>query len=206
VLAAVAAVTQVPGDLDTMMKAAGLSAGTATYILKDSRTASVPWTALLRRYVGQTMKVEPRYGRPPRRSPELAGIVPGRVRAPAELSIVVAIDTSASMTDDLLDMIAAELRGMRRDRSIHVIECDTEIQRVYRFNGRLDSVQGRGGTDLRPPLESVILRPLQPGLVIYFTDGMGPVPETALRIPIIWCLTPSGREPASWGIVIRMRN
>lgn len=41
-------------------------------------SATVPWQAILRRYVGRKLKRHPVFGRPPRRFPNMTGIVPGR--------------------------------------------------------------------------------------------------------------------------------
>ena len=61
------------------------------------------------------------------------------------------IDTSASITPDLLEMINGELIRLAHEHRVTVVECDAEIQRVYPFKA-IRNVQGRGGTDLRPPL------------------------------------------------------
>ena len=63
--------------------------------------------------------------------------------------VLVTIDTSMSMTDAELAEIAKQLALLAEEARITVVECDSEIQRVYPFTGALTDVQGRGGTDLR---------------------------------------------------------
>ena len=82
------------------------------------------------------------------------------------------------------------LGRMSRTYEIHVVECDAEITAEYRFAGSLEELQGRGGTDLCPPLEPQVLRRVRPDVVVYFTDGDGPAPDLAPKVPVIWCLTP----------------
>jgi predicted metal-dependent peptidase len=67
-------------------------------------------------------------------------------------------------------------------------------------------VRGRGGTDLRPPLDRHFLRKHRPDLVVYFTDGDGPAPDKPPGPALIWCLVPGGRKPAVWGRVLHMQE
>ena len=115
------------------------------------------------------------------------------------------IDTSGSLTDDLFALISSELARMSKDFDVTVVECDAKIHEVYKCRP-INSVQGRGGTDLRPPFEKGFLRQHRPDLLVYFTDGYGPAPDDKPRIPVIWCLTPDGKQPAEWGRVIRMTD
>src|SRR5207253_2416458 len=103
-----------------------------------------------------------------------------------------------------LEQIDSELARLSRSASVHIVECDSAVQRVYPYRSRLETVQGRGGTDFRPALERTFLRPLQPDLIVCFTDGRGPAPEVGPPCPLIWCQTPGGERPAPWGRVIKM--
>lgn len=168
------------------------------------RRGRLDWRRLLRRHVGRALEIRPMFHRPPRRFPELAGILPARGRRSARAAIMAIIDTSGSITPDLLKLIAAELAGLARRYRVTVVECDATVHRVYRFAGRLKSVLGRGGTDLRPPLEPWFLGKHRPDLIVFFTDGLGPAPAVAPGRPVVWCLTPGGVAPAKWGRVIPM--
>ena len=113
------------------------------------------------------------------------------------------IDTSGSMTAALLEQIDGELARLARRFSVTVVEFDAAIQRVHAYRP-LGDYHGRGGTDFRPALEREFLRAHRPDLVVVFTDGEGPAPESSPRVPVIWCLTPGGDAPVQWGRVIRM--
>jgi predicted metal-dependent peptidase len=162
----------------------------------------VDWKVALRRFVGSLPEREVSYARPPRRAPNLVGIVPGVARLPGRLSLVVAIDTSGSMTAEQLAMIAAELRVIARRADITIIECDVEIQTIFKFSGELTEVHGRGGTDLRPPFG--VAASMRHDALVYFTDGFGPVPDAPPRSRVLWCLTSDGQRPAPWGHVAWM--
>ena len=123
-----------------------------------------------------------------------------------EVSVVAVVDTSGSMSDPVLEAVAGELRHLGRHHPVHVVECDCVVHRTYRFRGRLAEVEGRGGTDFRPPLERSFLQRLRPkpAVVIVFTDGCGPAPVKSPAVPVIWCLTPDGQPPVVWGRVVEM--
>lgn len=108
------------------------------------------------------------------------------------------------MTSELLAQVAGELRTMATSHDVVVVECDAEIQRTYPFTGELPEVCGRGGTDLRPPLEPAVLATIRPDVVVYFTDGEGPAHADAPRVPVLWCLTLGAEPPAPWGRTVWM--
>ena len=163
----------------------------------------VPWQVVLRRHVGRILERRPVFGRVPRRFPDMAGIVPGKGRFAQKPKVMAVIDTSGSMTVAMLEAISAELGLMAKHYDVEVVECDAQIQRVYPYRP-IVTVVGRGGTDFRPPFEQVFLHAHQPDLVVYFTDGFGPVPDRTPRIPVIWCIADGGVEPAEWGTKISL--
>jgi predicted metal-dependent peptidase len=112
------------------------------------------------------------------------------------------IDTSGSMRTLLLERIASELDRMARSHRVTVVECDAVVHRTYPYRGRLTGVHGRGGTDLRPAFAAEVLRTVKPDVIVYFTDGYGPAPASPPGVPVVWCLTPGGQKPVSWGRVI----
>lgn len=162
------------------------------------------WRKVLRGFVARATEVRPLFNRPPRRFPELVGVIPGRVRRPSKARVMAVIDTSGSIDRNTLEMVSVELELMSRGYEVAVVECDAAIQATYEYAGPIAHVRGRGGTDLRPPLDADVLRNLRPDIVVYFTDGRGPAPEMAPIVPVMWCLTPRGVKPAPWGREIRM--
>jgi predicted metal-dependent peptidase len=119
---------------------------------------------------------------------------------------MAAVDTSCSISDKMLVEISDELRHLARDHEIIVVECDTEIQAVYDYKRPITEVRGRGGTDLRPPLESSFLRKHRVDLAVFFTDGYGPAPDRKPQVPVLWALAPGGESPAAWGKVVKMEE
>ena len=116
---------------------------------------------------------------------------------------MVAIDTSSSMKRAHFERIRNELEQLRRLAEVTVVQCDKVIRKTYALREPLQTIVGRGGTDLRPPLAVDVLNQYRPRLVIYFTDGDGPVPKREPTVPLVWCLPANAKPPASWGRVVR---
>lgn len=138
----------------------------------------ISWQNLLKKYIGTIAanKVKTR-SRLNRRQPQrfdLSGSMAEKV-----LKIVVAIDTSASVSDDEIAGIFNEIFAIlaKRKHDITIIECDSEVQRVYKAKTQADiqkKVAGRGGTWFTPVIEYINNdRYFRDALLIYFTDGYG---------------------------------
>jgi predicted metal-dependent peptidase len=160
------------------------------------------WKAALRLFVGMIRAPIHVYSRPSRRFPGLTGIIPGRMYYPTRRenpSLLIAIDTSASMSADELAEVARQLNVLSDLVRMTIVECDVRIQRVYRFGGTIHDVAGRGGTDLRPVFEPPFLREHRPDGVVYFTDGIGPYPASDPGVKTLWVLVNPEQFECPWG-------
>ena len=153
------------------------------------------WQAILKKYVG-TISANKRKTRMRlnRRQPErfdLSGRVDDKV-----LKIAVAIDTSGSVDDHMISQIFNEIFAIlaKRKHEITVIECDAQVQRVYRAKnvGEIQKkVAGRGGTMFTPVIEYINNdKYFRDALLIYFTDGFGereiPKPKTYRNLWVVF--------------------
>lgn len=166
------------------------------------REVEVDWRDALRMFVARTRAPVHTWSRPSRRFPTRVGVVPGRSyqhRPVLRPSLIIAIDTSLSMSEQELSEIARQLRPMSELAQLIVVECDVSIARTYPFRGHVDQVQGRGGTDLRPVFDPGFLRAHRADGVVYFTDGEGPTPEQAPAVPVLWMLTKGAEFACAWG-------
>jgi predicted metal-dependent peptidase len=171
--------------------------------------SALDWKVALRMFVARARAPVHTYARPNRRFPGRVGEVPGRTFSPRIIDrprVLVAIDTSLSMTSAELAEIARQLSRMAEHATLVVAECDTEITRVYPFAGTLDEVAGRGGTDLRPVFAPAFLGAQKVDGVVYFTDGEGPFPEQPPPVPVLWVLTKAGQFPCRWGEQARLER
>lgn len=179
-----------------------------------NRPPVLAWQAILKKYVG-TITANKRRTRMRlnRRQPErfdLSGTMSDKL-----LKLVVAVDTSGSMDDEMIAEVFNEIFAIlaKRRHEITVIECDAEVQRVYRARTPADikrKVAGRGGTWFSPVIEYVNSdRYFRDALLIYFTDGYGeaeiPRPRTYRNIWVVFGGSEnlSLREP--YGAVLNLR-
>jgi predicted metal-dependent peptidase len=143
------------------------------------------------------------YARPNRRFPARVGEVPGRSytqRVVPRPTLLIAIDTSMSMTRTELDEIARQLRPMSEVARLVIVECDAKIHRVAPFDGTLHTLQGRGGTDLRPVFEPALRKAHRADGIVYFTDGRGPFPDAPPEVPVLFILTKPDDFACPWGV------
>jgi predicted metal-dependent peptidase len=176
-------------------------------ILNSAKEAAVDWVEALADWLDKAYGQEPTLAKPARRHlwrgdyfPSLKGIGGG--------DLVIAIDTSMSVSQQEAERFAAEIDGIREsikpDRTC-VIYCDTRIQKGE--NGQLyddfdsyDDIEVReikgGGTRLDPPFHLVDQEGLTPSAFIYFTDGHCHVEARTADVvdyPVLWATT--GKEP-----------
>jgi predicted metal-dependent peptidase len=168
----------------------------------DAPQVHIDWRAALRAFVAQARAPVHTWSRPSRRFPTRIGELPGRtyqLRGIMRPALIVAIDTSLSMSAGELAEVARQLRPLSELARLVIVECDAAIARVYPFSGAIESVKGRGGTDLRPVFDAHFLRSQGADGVIYFTDGDGPYPESPPSIPTLWMLTKPSEFECPWG-------
>lgn len=168
----------------------------------DAPLVEIDWRTALRMFVARVRAPVHTWSRPSRRFPTRIGELPGRAYRPRAIlrpTLIVAIDTSMSMSESELTEIARQLRPISELAQLFIVECDTKVTRSYPFHGYVDRVQGRGGTDLRPVFEPGVLQARRADGVIYFTDGEGPHPEREPAVPVLWMLTKPSAFKCPWG-------
>ncbi len=160
------------------------------------------WRAALTQFVARARSPVHTWSRPSRRFPQRIFEVPGRTWAPRRSEsprLLVAIDTSLSMSRAELEEIARQLVVLGERAQVIIAECDVKVARVYPFAGKLDYVIGRGGTDLRPVFDPSILGAHDVDGVVYFTDGDGPFGKLPPPVPTLWVLTKPQVFACPWG-------
>lgn len=117
---------------------------------------------------------------------------PGRISFGAG-TIVVALDTSGSMTQEMMDKIMAETGGILDDikpRRMIFIQCDAEVHEAVEIDDSVElqrrKMKGGGGTDFRPVFDWLDKEGVTPDSFIYFTDTYGCFPDRAPNYPVIW--------------------
>ena len=197
---------QMEMDLHTFSREWGEAAGSLVAALKTATRRRYDYDAFLRRFatLSEEMRINDDefdyvyytygmglYGNMPLIEP-LEYKEAERVR-----QFVIAIDTSASCSGDLIErfvahtfdmLVSSQTLSSRVD--VHIVQCDSKVQADTHVTDRKDlrayldsfTVRGFGGTDFRPVFSYVNdlrrageLADLK-GLV-YFTDGLGSFPD-----------------------------
>jgi predicted metal-dependent peptidase len=137
------------------------------------------WQDLLRIQLESSLKNNYSFMRPSRKGWHTGAVLPGML--PAEhLDVAIAIDTSGSITEDMVRDFLSEVQGMMEmytTYSILVFTFDTEVYNPVTFSDDYGDdladydVQGGGGTDFDVCYEYMKDNDINPKQFIMFTDG-----------------------------------
>jgi len=192
---------------------AGNMPGDMESVIEELFTSHKDWRDLLRKHLGGGSVPEQSWSRPNRRYIGDGDFLPGNAKhGPGE--IVLAIDTSGSVNDDLLSRFMAEIQKINEDlqpEKIHVLCCDTKVQWNETFNSYEKvwaNPLGRGGTAFSPVFDWVEnSNNPTPKAVVYFTDlHCSDFWKREPEYPVYWIVWPGGANRVPWGEIIRMEE
>lgn len=185
--------------------------------IEEMKNNKVPWQKIFHKFVGNAMaKNDYCYNRPSRRSMAISGYAGEDIFLPHLFSnvigdIVVAIDTSGSITQKQLGQFAAEIHKLNHlVEKITAITCDAQVHEVievYQMQDILSQLKfkGGGGTAFEPVFEWVEEHGAKPDLLIYLTDSYGSFPAKAPGFPTLFVITQEEHSPipdwAEWVIM-----
>lgn len=178
-------------------------------LIKDLVNPKLDWKQLLREAVQTCIKNDYRtspfnkryLGFPGRGSGTIQPLYLPSLQG-EHMEVVVALDTSGSVSDLEARQFLSEMRGIAEEFSsyeIHFMQCDAMVHSYEILtNGNEDDwpmrIAGRGGTSFRPPFEKVDELGLQPPIFIYLTDLMGDFPPDP-GYPTLWITSRPGHAP-----------
>ena len=169
----------------------------------------VRWAEALSRFMTERSPDDYSWQRPNRRFIGGGLFMPSRQSSNTLGEIVVAIDTSGSMTQELLERVAAELNDIKqaaRPTKLHVVYCDSDIQHVDTFGLHDDielALRGGGGTSFQPVFDWIEENEINPRCLVYFTDGYAEFPEQPHSYPVMWAIIDSSETPP-WGEILHI--
>ncbi len=125
------------------------------------------------------------------------------------LSLIVAIDTSGSIQEEILGAFVEEFKTIMQNFpavNIELLIADAKIQGVYSFRNAQDidfALRGGGGTDYRPVFDYIDANFPMSSMLLYFTDGDGIFPRIPPSYEVLWALSnKKDRIPFGRSIVI----
>ena len=174
--------------------------------VKQMNRSCVNWVDVMRDFLQSAMSKNPTWSRLNKRHSWRGVNLPSHDKEPHGGEIVVAIDTSGSVTQEELNIFATETQNLAEEcgvNKIRVCYCDTRVHKNSHgewwdeYDLECEELEfhlrGGGGTDFNPPFnlfndytdntDDVLA-------FIYFTDGGGYVDkEVEPDVPVIWALT-----------------
>lgn len=195
--------------VEAAANAAGKLPGSLAELVEQAREPKVDWREALRSFVQRSLaSPDYRFNLPNRRFlgiglylPTLGGETVGR--------LVIAVDTSASVSQELLAQFHAEILAILSEvqpERTTVIYADSQVQgvdEVYPEEAFRFEAKGRGGTSFIPTFEWVDENEVSPDCLIYLTDLEGEMGEVSPAYPVLW-VTPPTKIVPRWGQAIEI--
>lgn len=173
-------------------KACGNLPGCIQEMINDILNPKIDWRAQLRSFVENTARNDYMMLPPNKRFIQQGLYLPS-LRSEELQPIVIAVDTSGSISTEDLKQFSGEINCILEDyhTEVHVIYCDASVNKVVTFDSNnlpfyIERVGG-GGTDFKPPFQYVEDNQLTPSCLIYLTDlecNSYPSPEPPY--PTLW--------------------
>ena len=188
-------------------KAQGKMPGGLERMLDEIKHPAVDWRSALRRFVQETAKADYSWKMPNTRF-LAGGLYLPSLRSEQMRPLVVAVDTSGSVSAAELENFAAEIQAIMDEcqpESIWVVYCDSEVNGVDQF-ALGDAVtltpKGGGGTAFAPVFDEVEAKQIEPACLVYMTDLEGSFPADAPDYPVLWLNTGTRRQSTPFGEVL----
>lgn len=178
-------------------KSQGRSPGNIAEFITAMHQSQVEWRELLRRFIYAHARTDYSWARPNQRYLSQGLYLPA-LDNPALPPLVLAIDTSGSMSSEELAQIWSEIHQLAAElepEAVHVIQCDTRVSAAdkYRPGDLPDELQarGRGGTLFSPAFDHVDENlDRKPACMIYCTDlYCNDYPDPPPDYPVHWLVT-----------------
>lgn len=159
---------------------AGCIPGEIARIVGDLTDPKMDWRDILTAQLSSTNKDDYSWMRPSRRAWHMDAILPGRNFAESALNVAIAIDTSGSISNEMVRDFLGEVKGIMQSYDnfrITLWTFDTKVYNAVEFTeidiDEIDTydVQGGGGTDFSPNWDYMKERDLTPDQFVMFTDG-----------------------------------
>ena len=196
---------QIAAEQATMVaNRAGKMDGATALAVHDTHVSDTDWRAVLRQFVEHTVPTDYSWTRPNRRYLARGLYLPGVICANTP-RLGIAIDTSGSIDQHMLNRFAAELTAIlyeTRPAALDVVYCTTHVQHTETFDPDGPAVllhaRGGGGTAFQPALDWFSQADTPPAAVIYLTDLQGPTPNEP-EYPVLWAVPESCRMRPAFG-------
>lgn len=186
-------------------RAEGKLPASLSRFVEELTATKLDWRAMLRRFITETSKDDYTWSRPNRRFIEQGFFLP-TLYSESMGEIVVAIDTSGSISQQTLNVFGGEIKAIvqgSRPNKVHVVYCDAAVNHVDEFGPNDDlqfNMHGGGGTAFKPVFDYVAEKGIKPVCLVYLTDLYGDATFAPPDYPVMWGCISSTVAP--WGETI----
>ena len=177
-------------------------------VFSKSLEPVINWKEALQRFIHEIVKNDYNWMRPNSRYAAQGIYLPSLYNK--EISnIIIAVDTSGSMSKEALNKIEPEIQEIIKltQSEATIIYCNAAIQKTETFTPQNEfkfTPIGGGGTDFKPPFEYVEKEGITPSCLIYITDGQCyGFPDTP-NYPVLWAITGARNMQMPFGEVITL--
>ena len=176
-------------------------------LLKEAMKPSTDWRSLLYDFFNEYTKADYKWV-PPRRDMLAHGIYLPSMGVERTGNVVIAMDTSGSVSMDELKQFLAEVQGILGIEDImgSILLTTTEVYHAFDFppfptDREILEKYGSGGTNFIPTFDFIEKNYPDMNVLVYLTDGFGDYPVAEPSYPVLWALTPDHETPP-WGMTI----
>lgn len=189
----------------SIAKAQGTLPDDLARLIEEIIHPSQSWQELLREFVREKCQDDYSWTRPNSRYLHTGFILPS-LYSQRLGPIAVAIDTSGSIEDQLLNSFLSEVEVLMhecRPTKVLLIDCDARVNSVRELEPSDPlprDFSGGGGTDFRPVFRSLENQDIV--CLIYLTDLYGTFPDQLPSYPVIWGSTSDKQAPFGQTITV----
>ena len=204
-------------DQKVMLAAAGAKSvgklpSAIAELVEQMRRSKVDWRDVFCRFIGGDQPDDYTFRKPNKQVWHTQGVYMPSIDKIGVGDVVVAIDTSGSVSSAELQQFLGELYNITEDhkpRSVTVITCDAKVQSVTRYEQGdiIDSIEckGRGGTRVEPVFSYIRENELPVDNMVYLTDmGIWDFPDNTPDYPVLWVSTDPRCSDAPFGETTRI--
>ncbi len=176
-------------------KSTGSDPGNIEQLFDDQHISQRDWRDLLREYMRATAPTDYSWSRPNRRYID-SGLYLPSLHGEGMGPLVVAIDTSGSVDDEMVKQFLGEVFEISTEinpERMHIVQCDLRVTSHLQFDAGDTpdpseiAIKGRGGTSFQPVFDYIEDQGIEPDVLVYMTDTYGPAPEEP-PFPVIWAV------------------
>lgn len=193
-----------------------MSAAAGRAVEENRKPKADPWAVLARFVARHADPTDYTWAKPNRRMLAASGFYMPGMDNPNTAPIILVVDTSGSVTQDMLNEFAAHatiIMQEHRPQALHVIYCDAEVNGTVSFTPddgpvRL-TMMGGGGTAFQPAFDYIAAHPgeyADASCIVYLTDADGDnetLTDTA-NLPTMWGIVPGWNRPLPFGESIKL--